>query len=223
MEIVNKFVIEAPYGEVWDMLLDIERVASCMPGAQIDNRVDDTTHEGRFRVKVGPVSAAYRGQIQIVASDSDKGIVVMRGSGSDSTGAGTAAATITSSVAESGAGTEVSMATELELTGRIAQFGGRGSMMQSIADRMISEFASSLQREMQRASSTEAAVPPPASPSLDDASLQGSASDPAQTPDAFNAGGLLLDVLGQGLPLVACLGLVFVCGVAVGRWTAGRR
>lgn len=149
MRIDSRFTIDAPAERVWSALLDLERVAPCMPGAQIDPRGDDSedTYHGRFRIKVGPVSAAYRGRIEIANRDEVGRIVVLRGSGSDA-GGGTATATIASEVVEVEGGSEVRMTTDLDVTGRLAQFGGRSSLSQSVADRIVGQFAERLRQQL---------------------------------------------------------------------------
>ncbi len=237
MEIKNAFTIDAPYREVWDALLDVERVAPCMPGAQIEERLDSTAYQGRFKIKVGPVTAAYRGRIEIAERDDERGVVVMKGAGNDAGGAGTANATITSTVRDQGDDrTEVVMVTELDVTGRVAQFGGRGSMMQSIADRMVNQFADRLRQDLLAPPEPEAA-PEASTPSGGEPARAASAGgDPAPgaasaaahrtgaaapEADAFDAGGLLKELVAERAP--AAIGVAAVLAFLLGLLVGGRR
>jgi carbon monoxide dehydrogenase subunit G len=222
MEIKNAFTIEAPYREVWDALLDVERVAPCMPGAQIEERLDDAAYNGRFRIKVGPVTAAYRGRIEIAERDDDRGVVVMRGSGNDASGAGTANAVITSTVTDRGDHTEVEMVTELDVTGRVAQFGGRGSMMQSIADRMVNQFADRLRKDLLSPPEPEVAATNGSATNGHGAghgAPAASAGSAAAEPEAFDAGGLMKELVAERAPAAIALAAVvaFVLGLLIGR------
>lgn len=224
MRIDNVFAIDAPADRVWSALLDLERVAPCMPGAQIEGRVPDIeeAYQGRFRIKVGPVSAAYRGRIEIASRDDVSREVVLRGSGSD-TGGGTATATISSRVLEQEGTSEVHMTTDLDVTGRLAQFGGRSSLSQSVADRVVGQFAERLRQELS-GESTATAVP-----GVEDATDRpaGGRPEPDEA-EALDAMSVVRDVVGEQLrqPVVvaalAAFGLGVLVGVA-GRDVAGRR
>lgn len=228
MRIENAFTVSAPLERVFGVLADLEQVAPCMPGATIVGEDEAGGHRGRFRIKVGPVSAAYEGRIAVESADAEHGQIVLSGSGSDPRGAGSAEATITASLTPdaAGGGTRVVMGTELEVGGRLAQFGGRSSMMQGIADRMIGQFAERLQQELVREPTAAAApapevgerngtaTPPPAP-----------AATPASAPeeDAFDAGSALRDAIAVPPPttLVAVV-VCFVVGLLLGRRAAPR-
>jgi carbon monoxide dehydrogenase subunit G len=231
VRIENAFTVSAPLERVFGVLADLEQVAPCMPGATIVGEDEAGGHRGRFRIKVGPVSAAYEGRIAVESADAEHGQIVLSGSGSDPRGAGSAEATITASLTPdaAGGGTRVVMGTDLEVGGRLAQFGGRSSMMQGIADRMIGQFAERLQQELVRepaaadAPAPEAgerngsATPPPAP-----AAAPASAAAPEEE-DAFDAGSALRDVIAVPPPttlvaVVAC----FVVGLLLGRRAAPR-
>jgi carbon monoxide dehydrogenase subunit G len=141
MELEHSFTVPVPADQAWDVLLDVERVAPCMPGATIDSVAGDEI-KGRIKVKLGPVSMTYAGTAQITERDRAAGVVTLQASGKETRGAGTAAATIRSELHGQGGQTEVTVHTSLNVTGRPAQFG-RG-MMADVSAKLIGVFASNL-------------------------------------------------------------------------------
>lgn len=162
MQISTGFEIDAPFEEVWEALLDLERVAPCVPGADLEERVDGSTARGRFRVRLGPVSATYRGTIAIDSADRERGDVVLRGNAQDTAGGGMATMVIHNHLVGAEGRTAVRMETDITLTGKAAQIGGRRSILQSVADRMVGDFASALRQELSGApNSSETPAPEP--------------------------------------------------------------
>src|SRR3984885_7119425 len=141
MELEHSFTVPVPADQAWDVLLDVKRVAPCMPGATIDS-VEGDEIKGRIKVKLGPVSMTYAGTARITERDRDAGVVTLQASGKETRGAGTAAATIRSELHDQGGQTEVAVHTSLNVTGRPAQFG-RG-MMADVSAKLIGVFASNL-------------------------------------------------------------------------------
>jgi carbon monoxide dehydrogenase subunit G len=143
MELDNSFTVPVPPDQAWDVLLDVKRIAPCMPGATVDE-VDGDVVNGRIKVKVGPVSLTYRGTAKFVERDSDAHHVVLEASGKETRGAGTASATVRASLAPdaSGGGTQVTMHTTMNVTGRPAQFG-RGVMVE-VGGKLVEQFAANL-------------------------------------------------------------------------------
>ena len=145
MKLDQSFEVTAPLDQVWGALIDVERVAPCLPGADITGRNDDGTYNGSFRVKLGPTAAVYAGTLALESVDEDARTATMQASGTDRRGQGGATATIVSSVKEAGPGTTVvEVSTDYTITGRLARFG-RGGTIDEIATRLITEFAASLQ------------------------------------------------------------------------------
>ena len=139
MKLAHEFEVAAPVETVWDLLLDLERVAPCLPGGEVTGKIDDTRYNVMVKIKLGPLALTYRGEISIVETDKDARKVVMEGKASESHGQGTARATI-STLLESRAGlTHAQVETDLHLTGRVAQMG-RG-IVEEVSGRMIGEFA----------------------------------------------------------------------------------
>jgi carbon monoxide dehydrogenase subunit G len=149
MKLEQSFDVDAPLQQVWDLLIDVQRVAPCLPGAQLTEVGDDGTYNGTFSVKIGPASAAYRGTLRMEEVDGDAHRVTMRATGTDKRGQGGAKALMVSRLSEreDGAGTHVAVETDLAITGRLASFS-RGGMMQDVSNRLLGEFAACLQASL---------------------------------------------------------------------------
>ena len=143
MELDNSFTVPVPPDQAWDVLLDVERIAPCMPGATVDEFDGDVVN-GRIKVKVGPVSLTYRGTAKFTERDPEAHVVVMEASGKETRGAGTASATVRAALApdDSGHATQVTMHTTMNVTGRPAQFG-RGVMVE-VGGKLVDQFAQNL-------------------------------------------------------------------------------
>jgi carbon monoxide dehydrogenase subunit G len=141
MELEHSFTIPVPPEQAWPILLDVERVAPCMPGASIDS-VDGDVISGKIKVKVGPVSLTYAGKARFTEKDEQTRTVVLEASGKETRGSGTASATVKSQLQDEGGQTRVVVHTSMTVTGRPAQFG-RG-MMAEVGGRIIEKFASNL-------------------------------------------------------------------------------
>jgi carbon monoxide dehydrogenase subunit G len=138
----NEFVVAAPPDPTWQILLDLERVAGCLPGATIEPASEEGTYNGSIRVKVGPVTMDYKGVARVVELDEAAHVAVFKVEGKELRGQGTATATIRNRLIAEGESTRVFVETDLSVTGRPAQFG-RG-IMQDVAGSMLSDFAKSL-------------------------------------------------------------------------------
>ena len=167
MELEHSFTVPVTLDQAWDVLLDVERVAPCMPGATLDS-VDGDEIKGRIKVKLGPITMTYAGTAQFIERDSAAGVVTLQASGKETRGAGTASATVRSQLHAEGSQTRVTVHTTLNVTGRPAQFG-RG-VMADVSGKLIGIFADNL-AAMLTADSTDStpasatdASPPPASP-----------------------------------------------------------
>src|SRR5436309_953449 len=132
MEMDHSFTVPVPPERAWDVLLDVERIAPCMPGASVDE-FDGEVVTGRIKVKVGPVSLTYRGTAKFTERDPDARVIVLEASGKETRGAGTASATVRATLEPEpgGEGTKATMHTTMNVTGRPAQFG-RGVMVEVV-------------------------------------------------------------------------------------------
>jgi carbon monoxide dehydrogenase subunit G len=148
MKLEEFFEVDAPVHEVWKALIDVQRVAPCLPGAEITDAGEDGTYEGNFQVKLGPTTASYRGTLKLQSIDEAARVATMDASGRDKRGQGGAKATMVSTVTQAeGGGARVHVDTDFTITGRLARFG-RGGMIQDISKRLLGEFAACLQEEL---------------------------------------------------------------------------
>ncbi|HJL88700.1 MAG TPA: SRPBCC family protein [Acidimicrobiales bacterium] len=141
MELNNEFEVDAPVGQVWAVLTDVERIAPCLPGAQLQE-IEGDEFRGIVKIKVGPITAQYKGAASFVERDDASYRAVLRAEGRDTRGAGNAAADITAQLEETEGGTKVAVATDLKVTGKVAQFG-RG-VMADVSRKLMSQFADNL-------------------------------------------------------------------------------
>ena len=142
MKFDNTFAVQAPIEEVWRTLMDVQRVAPCMPGAEVLEQVGDDAYKVAVKVKVGPISMTYRGQVEIVERDDAAWRATMRGKAKEARGQGTADARIHMSLGEQPDGTHANIETEMQLSGRAAAMG-RG-VIEDVAERLIESFAANL-------------------------------------------------------------------------------
>jgi carbon monoxide dehydrogenase subunit G len=145
MQLEHEFTVPAPVDEAWPLMLDVRRIAPCIPGATIE-RVEGDEITGRVRAKVGPISVSYHGAARFVDRDEGAHRFVLEGQGRETRGAGTAAATIIGQLREDGSSTKVTLHTDLEITGKPAQFG-RG-VLSDVAENLIGQFASCLSTKL---------------------------------------------------------------------------
>ena len=145
MKLEQAFEVQAPIERVWEALIDLERVAPCLPGATITDRDEDGTYHGEFKVKLGPTTASYRGTVKIEEADEAARRATLKAKGTDKRGQGGANATIVNTLTSDGAGTtRVEAVTDFTITGRLARFG-RGGMIEDISNRLMRDFAACLQ------------------------------------------------------------------------------
>jgi carbon monoxide dehydrogenase subunit G len=142
MELSNEFVVGVPVAVAWDVLTDVERIAPCLPGAQCQE-IEGDEFRGIVKVKVGPITAQYKGKAVFVELDEEKRTMTLTASGRDTRGQGNANATITAELWEVDEGTHVSVLTDLMLTGKVAQFG-RG-VLADVSAKLMREFVENLE------------------------------------------------------------------------------
>ena len=158
MKINYEFTVGTPIGRAWNTMLDLERIAPCLPGASLTEETGDGEYAGTIVVRIGPLSASYEGTVKFEEADEANHRAVLQATGRDARGQGTASATIVSTLHEEGENTKVNVETDMELTGRAAQFGS--GIAQDVAARMLDQFAACLEREISGASTGEAAAEP---------------------------------------------------------------
>src|SRR5215831_20112726 len=147
LEISKTFTIDAPKARVWEFLTDPYRVARCLPGAAITEKVDDLNYTGTITVKVGPVSASYKGKIRFEKLDASAGTAEIVASGQDVKGKGGADMRMQSRLTELAPNkTEVSATSQVNITGILAQMGAR--MIQDVSDQMLQKFTEAMQVQL---------------------------------------------------------------------------
>lgn len=182
MDLHNSFTVPADLDTAWGALLDVEKMAPCMPGATLE-RVDGDDFTGSVKVKLGPVSIVYAGKAKFVSKDATGHVAVIEGTGKEARGSGSAKAAVTVRLApESAARTRVDVATELTITGKAAQFGG--GVMQDVAGRIIDQFAANLSDLM---GAPETAEPSPVERTEGTDAVAGAAGGTAGSRDALRA------------------------------------
>jgi carbon monoxide dehydrogenase subunit G len=153
VELTNTFTVDLPVADAWRFLTDLERVAPCLPGAALLS-VDGDDYRGEVKIKFGPISAAYTGTARFIERDDASHRAVIRAEGRDTGGQGNAAATITATLTEQGRATLVEVRTQLDLSGRVAQFG-RG-VISDISNKLLGQFTRRLEAAVaQSATETE--------------------------------------------------------------------
>jgi carbon monoxide dehydrogenase subunit G len=205
MHLHHEFVVPVPVRQAWGVLLDVERIAPCLPGATVES-VQGDVFTGKVKVKIGPITVTYRGTAGFVHRDEAAGRATMRANGHEARGSGTAAATVEAVLHDEGERTRVTLDTELAVTGRPAQFG-RGVMV-DVSNKLLGKFADCLATTLTADQAAPAAAPAeaePAEPAVAPAAV--APAEPARpTPEAINlleeAG---VPVLKRALPVVSAV------------------
>ncbi len=144
MEFDNSFEVPLQPADAWRVLMDIERIAPCVPGAQLTEKVDDSTYKGKVGVKLGPVALSFAGTARFEQVDDTNRTAQVKAAGTDAKGRGGANATVKFSVEAAGPGSKVLVHTDLALSGSVAQYGRGVGMIQEVASQLIKQFAGSL-------------------------------------------------------------------------------
>ncbi|MBE1533596.1 SRPBCC family protein [Actinomadura algeriensis] len=195
MELDHEFTVPVPVDQAWSVLLDVERIAPCMPGATLD-AVDGDEYRGRMKVRVGAMTITYRGTVKIVAADETAREVTLEASAKEARGSGTAAATVRATLREDDGTTRVTVRTELNVTGRPAQFGR--NILAEVGSKIIGRFAKNLATEIEspeppapdeKAEKPAAPAAPstPAAPVTSEAPVQADTSAAAEAPSTSEA------------------------------------
>jgi carbon monoxide dehydrogenase subunit G len=156
MELTNDFRVSAPVETAWAVLTDLERIAPCMPGAELQE-VEGDEYRGVVKVKVGPITAQYKGAARIVEQDEGARRAVVKAEGRETRGQGNASATITATLQPDADGTQVRVVTDLTVTGRVAQFG-RG-VLADVSAKLLQQFTDCLEADVLASASAAAASP----------------------------------------------------------------
>ena len=154
MELTNEFRVSVPVQDAWDVLTDVERIAPCLPGAQLQE-IEGDEYRGVVKVKVGPITAQYKGKATFKSKDDTDHVAVLKAEGRDTRGQGNASALITATLTPDGDGTVVRVETNLTITGKVAQFG-RGVLV-DVSGKLLTQFVECLEHDLLSSSSMAAA------------------------------------------------------------------
>jgi uncharacterized protein len=164
VELTNEFRVSVPVEDAWAVLTDVERIAPCLPGAQLQE-IEGDEYRGIVKVKVGPITAQYKGKATFQTKDDAAHVAVLKAEGRDTRGQGNASALITATLTPDGDGTEVKVVTDLTITGKVAQFG-RGVLV-DVSGKLLTQFVECLENDLLSGSSSaepttaEASATPP--------------------------------------------------------------
>jgi uncharacterized protein len=200
MEFENTFVVDAPVEKVWDLLLDVERIAPCMPGAQVLEQTGDDAYKVAVKVKLGPMTMNYKGDVEIVDKDHDSHQATMRAKAKEARGQGTASANIRMALRPADHGTEASILTEMQMSGKAAAMGQ--GVIKDVAATLTDTFAQNVAKLVE--------APPDAPP------------PPVQEePPSLDAGQIAASVAAQRArdprTVAIVVLLVLLIGIAIGR------
>jgi uncharacterized protein len=156
MQLNNSFTVPATPEAAWNVLLDVPRIAPCMPGAELTEVVGEHTYKGNAKLRVGPVNLTFSGEAKITEMDATARRATVHAKGNDTKGRGAAEADVVFALFEDSGQTRVDITTELNLTGSVAQYGRASGLIDAIAGQIISDFAKNLEAEI----GTDSVVPP---------------------------------------------------------------
>ncbi|WP_327399159.1 SRPBCC family protein [Streptomyces sp. NBC_01288] len=208
MKIDNEFSVGVPVERAWQALTDLEALAPCMPGAELTG-VDGDIHRGKVRVKVGPMVSQFAGTARFLERDESAHHAVISAAGKDMRGGGNASATVDARLRGEGAGTVVTVVTDLNISGRLAQFGS--GMIKEISEKLFAQFVANV--ETQLLATQEAEAEPEAIPTEPETAPTAPVSQPAAPSVPLD----LMQVAGASVykRLLPAIGVVVVIAVVV--------
>ena len=177
MDLNHQFTVNVPIAEAWVILTDLERIAPCLPGAQL-TEVEGDTYRGQVKIKVGPILAQFKGQASFVSRDDVAHKASLKGEGRDTTGKGNASAVITAELTSvSPTSTTCTVHTDLTISGKVAQFG-RGALA-DVSDKLLAQFSENLNQLITGAPSTSTPTTPAAATAATSAPAPAPSEQPA--------------------------------------------
>jgi len=209
-QIVNEFTVNLPIDQAWPVICDLERIAPCLPGAQLEE-IEGDVYRGKVKVKLGPADTEFKGEAQFVERDDEQHRAKLTGKGRDTKGRGNAAADIfAEAVALSPTSTKCTVTADIHITGKVAQFG-RG-ILGDVSKKLIDQFSANLNTMLDEQQTSPATAEPAAEPSAAEPAaeptvrkINGPAAEPVDLADM--AGPALLKRFG---PAVAALLILFL-------------
>jgi carbon monoxide dehydrogenase subunit G len=218
MQFENEFAVQAPLDEVWETVLDVERVAPTVPGASVLEKTSDTAYKVAIKVKVGPMSMTYKGDVEIVERDDARHRAVMRAKAKESRGQGTADADVTMVLSGEDGRTSARITTEVDLSGKVATMGQ--GVLQDVSGRLVKTFAQNLAQMLEGAEeATPAAEREQAATRPEDSPRPKAGTPPQQDAlDLGNVGGAMVaERLSNPRNLGLVIGLAMVIAYLMGR------
>jgi carbon monoxide dehydrogenase subunit G len=186
MQIENSFAVKAAPDRVYEFLLDVNNVVSCVPGAELSEVVDPNTFKGKVRIKVGPVTVSYNGTARITSRDAETRTATLEAEGRETTGSGSAQATTVMAVAPDGESSTVTLTTDFTVVGRVAQFG-RG-IMEDVSRHLVGQAAECIQSKLEAPSPGAGAADPSEAGASTSSTASAEPSSPAPSePAALDA------------------------------------
>ena len=168
MELKNEFEVRAPAERAWPLLLDVASIAGCVPGGELVEKLDDRSFKGRISVKLGPVVMAFEGVARFTEIDDVGRRTRVEARGSDKKGRGTAQANVVMQLVPNGAATKVSIITDLQLAGSVAQYGRASGLLAEVSQHLVDEFSANLNRRIGNSAADVAAAGSKAATVADD-------------------------------------------------------
>jgi len=234
MQLDSSFSVVAPVHEVWQTLMDFERVAGCVPGAQILNKLSDDAYQVGLQVKMGPVTMQYKGQMTVLERDADAHRAVFEGKAQEIRGQGTAQGSATLTLVEVDGATHGTVSADISLSGKVAAMGK--GVIGNVTDQMMTLFATNLQSMVGATGASEApaesatgaagasAQPHPVSPPPSPAQSAPSGAAAGPSLDAMSlAKGVVMDQLSNPAKLIGLVVAVALVAYRVGTFVSTRR
>jgi carbon monoxide dehydrogenase subunit G len=159
MEMQNSFTVPADIATAWEVLMDVPRIAPCMPGAELTEVVDASHFKGNAKLRVGPVQLSFAGEAELTDVDAEAHTARVSARGNDTKGRGAAQADVTFALVEEGGNTRVDINTDLNLTGAVAQYGRAAGLINEIAAQIIADFAKNLEGQLSPAAPADGTSP----------------------------------------------------------------
>jgi carbon monoxide dehydrogenase subunit G len=180
MEFDHEFTVPVPVSQAWAVLLDVERIAPCMPGATLDS-MDGDEFAGRLRVKLGAMTITYKGTARILSADEQTHVVIIEGSGKEARGSGTATSTVQAELHDEGDKTRVTVHSKLAVTGKPAQFGR--NILAEVGGKLIGRFADALSEEISQETSPQETSPQDTGPTVVEQAAAATAPKAPEAPE----------------------------------------
>jgi carbon monoxide dehydrogenase subunit G len=210
VDLNHEFIVNVPVNDAWLILTDLERIAPCLPGAQL-TEVEGDTYRGQVKVKVGPIVAQFKGQASFVSRDDVAHRAMLKGEGRDTTGKGTASAIITAQLTSvTPTSTKCTVVTNLTISGKVAQFG-RGALA-DVSDKLLAQFSENLNQLITSAPATPSA-PATAATEVAAASPEIRRIESAEVAPLDLLGTAGAPILKRAIPVVVALIVVVIAAI----------